>query len=489
LEKSAVRQCYFLQIVSKEEAGFVPLHMGKASAWSEQRPLQMRFRPKSFAAQLLWLPKETGVWVERLSPAQGFFLNDVQIKQGAWLKPGDEVRLGATRLLLLKEVERPAQSPRMIQRVELEERLKEALLSPGTDSVPVLFLVSVPQLNTPARMAFQKRLLREVSSWRLSAFWSTLAWELLACVLPAAPRAHAGEWMQRLVEVVGKPAQVAWACFPEDGMCAAALLESAWVKLGKVDARLEPVLENAGMLRLVQMVQELRKTPGPLLVTGGEGQGRAWLLSGWFEGAPPVEYQAMALLEKEPTAPAFLVHSFDKLPAERRRALLGAAKAGKFRLGATAAGPFLEAEHFPWRFRLPPLAERPEDVWPLAQAVLASVKRKTNRPQLVWGEAARERLVRYGFPGGVRELKNLVVQAAVASLRDEIGKEALPAVLTAEDAPGTYEEQMAAAEYTILLESLARARWNVSATAKRLGLARRTLIFRMAKLGLKRPQH
>jgi DNA-binding NtrC family response regulator len=123
----------------------------------------------------------------------------------------------------------------------------------------------------------------------------------------------------------------------------------------------------------------------------------------------------------------------------------------------------------------------------LAEAVVASVKRKTNRPRLFLGEAARERLERYAFPGGVRELKNGVVQAAVASLRDEIGKEALPSALTLEDTPGTYEEQMAASEYRILLESLARARWNVSAAAKRLGLPRRTLIFRMTKLGFRRP--
>ena len=489
MEKTAARQRYFLQIVSKEEAGFVPLHLGKALAWSEHHPLQVTLRPNASAAQLLWMAKETGVWVERLPRTQSFFLNDVQIRHGAWLRPGDEVRLGTTRLLLLGEAEQPLQSPRMIQPVEMEERLEEALLAPAEGKWPMLFLVSVPHLNTPARRAFLKRLMREVFSWQLSAFWSTLAWDVLACVLPAAPLAHGDTRRERLVEVAGKPARVAWACFPEDGMCAAALLESAWVKLGKVEAQVEPVLENAAMVRLRQMVQELKKAPGPMLALGAEGQGRAWLLSAWFEGMAYAEYQAMALLKEEPTAAALLVHSFDKLPAQRRQALLNQAKAGQFRLGATAEGPFEEAKHFPWRFRLPPLAQRPEDIWPLAQAVLASVKRKTNRPRLFLGEAARERLQRYAFPKGARELKNLVVQAAVASLRDEVGKEALPAVLTLEDAPGTYEEQMAAAEYKILLESLTRARWNVSAAAKRLGLPRRTLVFRMAKLGFRRPPH
>ena len=488
MEKSAARQCYFLQIVSKEEAGFVPLHPGKTLAFGEQRPLHVAFHRNSSAAQLLFVAREAGVWLERIPRTQSFFLNEVQMKQGVWMKPGDEVRLGSTRLLLLAEAERPLPGPRMIQPMEMEERLEEALLAPDEGKAPVLFLVAVPHLNRPARLAFQKRLVREVSSWQHSAFWSTLAWELLACVLPAAPAEHCAAWRQRLEEVAGNPSRIAWTRFPEDGMCAAALLDSAWVKLGKVDARLEPILENAAMVRLSGMVQELRKAPGPLLALGGEGQGRAWLLSGWFEGAP-AEYQAMELLEREPSAAAFVVHAFDRLPAARRQALLGKAKAGKFRMGATAAAPFEEAKLFPWRFRLPPLAQRPEDIWPLAQAVLASVKRKTNRPRLFLAEALRPHLERHPFPGGVRELKNWLVQAAVASLRDEVGKEALPTALTADEAPGTYEEQMAAAEYKILLESLAHARWNVSAAAKRLGLPRRTLIFRMAKLGFRRPLH
>ena len=488
MEKPAARPCYFLQIVSKEEAGFVPLRPGKTWVWSEQRPLHLNLRPNTSSAQLSFAARETGVWVERIPRTQSFFLNDVQMRQGAWVGFGDEVRLGATRLLLLGEAENPSPGPRAIQLVELEARLEEALSAATADKPPVLFLVSVPNLNTPARQAFQKRLLREIFSWQLPAFCSTLAWELLACVLPAAPKTHGAHWQQRLAEVVGNPARVAWACFPEDGMCATALLHSAWVKLGKVEARVQPVVENAGMVRLLGMLQELRKTPGPLLVWGGEGQGRAWLLSHAFEGTPYVQCQAAELLEEVPEAAALLVHAFDKLPVERRQFLLGRAKAGKLRLGATASGPFEEAKFFPWAFHVPPLALRPEDIWPLAQAVVASVKQKTNRPRLFLGEAVRERLQRYAFPGGVRELKNLVVQASVASLRDEVGKEALPAVLTADELPGSYEEQMAAAEYKILLESLARVRWNVSAAAKRLGLPRRTLVFRMARLGFRRPQ-
>jgi transcriptional regulator with GAF, ATPase, and Fis domain len=46
---------------------------------------------------------------------------------------------------------------------------------------------------------------------------------------------------------------------------------------------------------------------------------------------------------------------------------------------------------------------------------------------------------------------------------------------------------MKAAERELLLEALARTRWNVTAAASRLGVPRRTVVYRMGKLGLKRP--
>ena len=49
------------------------------------------------------------------------------------------------------------------------------------------------------------------------------------------------------------------------------------------------------------------------------------------------------------------------------------------------------------------------------------------------------------------------------------------------------EWERPAAERELLLDTLARTRWNVTAAATRLGMPRRTIVHRMAKLGLKRP--
>jgi transcriptional regulator with GAF, ATPase, and Fis domain len=43
------------------------------------------------------------------------------------------------------------------------------------------------------------------------------------------------------------------------------------------------------------------------------------------------------------------------------------------------------------------------------------------------------------------------------------------------------------AERDAFLKTLALTRWNVTEAAKRLGLPRRTVIYRMSRLGLRRP--
>src|SRR6185312_11775900 len=54
---------------------------------------------------------------------------------------------------------------------------------------------------------------------------------------------------------------------------------------------------------------------------------------------------------------------------------------------------------------LPPLAERSDDILPLAEHFLAG------RAEL--GDAAREALLDYPWPGNVRELKNAIERAAL----------------------------------------------------------------------------
>jgi len=63
------------------------------------------------------------------------------------------------------------------------------------------------------------------------------------------------------------------------------------------------------------------------------------------------------------------------------------------------------------RFNLPPLRERPEDIPVLIEFFLAASNRKTGA-RLRLADGVMDRLVRHDFPGNVRELENMVEQAA-----------------------------------------------------------------------------
>jgi two-component system response regulator HydG len=66
------------------------------------------------------------------------------------------------------------------------------------------------------------------------------------------------------------------------------------------------------------------------------------------------------------------------------------------------------------RFQLPPLRERREDVPLLAQFFLDKYNKKMQRQARI-SDGAMEALMRYEFPGNVRELENLVEQAVALS--------------------------------------------------------------------------
>ncbi|MDQ3222256.1 MAG: sigma-54 dependent transcriptional regulator, partial [Gemmatimonadota bacterium] len=64
---------------------------------------------------------------------------------------------------------------------------------------------------------------------------------------------------------------------------------------------------------------------------------------------------------------------------------------------------------------LKPLRERAEDIEPLLELFLSTVREELGRPGLRFGPEAMELLRRYRFPGNVRQLQNIVERAATLS--------------------------------------------------------------------------
>ncbi|MBS7457982.1 sigma-54-dependent transcriptional regulator [Coralloluteibacterium stylophorae] len=125
---------------------------------------------------------------------------------------------------------------------------------------------------------------------------------------------------------------------------------------------------------------------------------------------------------------------------------------------------------------LPPLAERPDDIVPLARRFLPSGR--------TLAESALRALRRHAWPGNVRELKNTMQRAALLAAGREIvaadlGLPAAPAV--APTAAGEAEPDRAAIE-----AALARAGGVIAQAASELGLSRQALYRRMDRLDIAR---
>ena len=122
--------------------------------------------------------------------------------------------------------------------------------------------------------------------------------------------------------------------------------------------------------------------------------------------------------------------------------------------------------------RVPPLAERVDDILPLAQHFLAQGKRLSSD--------AREALRRHPWPGNVRELKNALQRAALLATAAELTAKDL-ALAAAPAAPADEELDREAIE-----AALTRAGGVIAQAAAQLGLSRQALYRRMDKLGIPR---
>jgi DNA-binding NtrC family response regulator len=123
--------------------------------------------------------------------------------------------------------------------------------------------------------------------------------------------------------------------------------------------------------------------------------------------------------------------------------------------------------------RVPPLAERPDDIVPLALHFLPEGKRLSTE--------AREALRVHAWPGNVRELKNVIARASLLAAGPAISTADLG--LPAAPRPRSTEEEPDRAS---IEAALTRAGGVIAQAAADLGLSRQALYRRMDKLGIPR---
>ncbi len=129
---------------------------------------------------------------------------------------------------------------------------------------------------------------------------------------------------------------------------------------------------------------------------------------------------------------------------------------------------------------IPPLRSRPEDVLVLTQHFAARVSRRYER-QIAFARPAIELLLRYGFPGNVRELENLVESVAATSvdnpqtITDKDLKPLLQQSVSVPDSVAGHSFSMEEAEHLAIQRALRICNGNRTKTAALLGISRDTL--------------
>jgi len=135
---------------------------------------------------------------------------------------------------------------------------------------------------------------------------------------------------------------------------------------------------------------------------------------------------------------------------------------------------------------LPALRERDADVLLLARQFAQSACAALGLSPVEWSAAALDQLSCHPFPGNVRELKCLVERAVLLCddavvLPEHLGLSSGPTTIAV---GATLRQRLERVERVFLIDCLHKNRGNRTRTARELGLARRTLLYRLARLNI-----
>jgi two-component system, NtrC family, response regulator HydG len=156
---------------------------------------------------------------------------------------------------------------------------------------------------------------------------------------------------------------------------------------------------------------------------------------------------------------------------------------------------------------IPPLRERREDIPLLAELFARQTATELNLPSRRLSPQAIQGLAQYDFPGNIRELKNLIERAYILSMREEIGPESFPmprpSEMPASVSPGNSHSlppgtavQLPAepfdltdflenTEKDLILRTLSSTNGAQAEAARRMGLSRSALAYKLNKYSIR----
>jgi two-component system NtrC family response regulator len=143
---------------------------------------------------------------------------------------------------------------------------------------------------------------------------------------------------------------------------------------------------------------------------------------------------------------------------------------------------------------IPPLRDRKEDILPLIEHFVGKYSEENSKQKLSLSKEVVDTLIKFNYPGNVRELENVIERAVVLSRGEIITLNDLPNVVkgfkTETEIPVKEDaaliEQVEELEKKLIYDALSKSNGNQSQAGRLLGLTERNLRYKMQKYGIKK---
>ena len=133
---------------------------------------------------------------------------------------------------------------------------------------------------------------------------------------------------------------------------------------------------------------------------------------------------------------------------------------------------------------IPPLKERKEDIPVLVEYFLNKYILEMGRGQKILSDPVKMAFQNYGWPGNVRELRNVIERVVVLSNNNVINLSDLPSEFTKQIEIFEEGNELQLIEKKLVQDALNEFQGNRSAAARKLGISRNVMRYRVKKYGL-----